>query len=103
MGHSLELRTPLVDATLLETLGPCVTAFAGGKGKSMLARSPKKPLPASVINRPKTGFGLPIEKWLLDATDKSAWANLPMLATTGTPWARRWAKTIMKQIIDHDL
>ena len=102
MGHSLELRTPLVDATLLATLGPCVTGFAGGIGKSLLARSPKNPLPDSIINRPKTGFGLPIGGWLLDATDKSAWADLPMLATPGTPWARRWAKIIIREITSCD-
>ena len=102
MGHSLELRTPLVDVTLLANLGPCVNGFADGIGKTMLARSPKKPLPDSIINKSKTGFCLPIAQWLQDATDKNAWAELPMLATPGTPWARRWAKIIIKQIIDHN-
>lgn len=98
MGHSLELRTPLVDAKLLETLGPCVSGFTGGNGKAMLARSPEKPLPDAVIQRPKTGFGLPMAKWISGAADKSAWFNIPLLATPGTPWARRWAKTIIAGI-----
>ena len=95
MGHSLELRTPLVDAKLLDTLGPWVTGFAGGAGKAMLARSPAKPLPDAVINRPKTGFGLPMAAWLAQAADQCAWANLPMLARPGTPWARRWARLLI--------
>jgi asparagine synthase (glutamine-hydrolysing) len=99
MGHSLELRTPLVDAKLLETLGPYVSGFAGGVGKSMLARSPQKPLPDVVINRPKTGFSLPMAQWLANATDQSAWSDLPMLNAPGTPWARRWAKVVADRMM----
>lgn len=98
MGHSLELRMPFVDVALLASLGPCVSDFAGGVGKAMLARSPQQPLPDAIINRPKTGFGLPMAKWLLDATDKSAWADVPLLSAPSTPWARRWAKAIMQEI-----
>lgn len=89
MGHSLELRTPLVDAALLEILGPYVSGFAGGAGKGMLAQSPKKPLPESVVNRPKTGFSLPMATWLSGAAHKRA---------PGTPWARRWARTVIERM-----
>lgn len=34
----------------------------------------------AVSNRPKTGFGI------------------PMMAISGTPWARRWAKTILDRM-----
>lgn len=97
MGHSLELRTPLVDAALLETLGPYVSGFANGAGKAMLARSPGKPLPESIINRPKTGFSLPMAQWLSE-TDQGAWGNLPLLAGPGTPWARRWAMVVVERM-----
>ena len=96
MGHSLELRTPLVDAALLEALGPHVSGFADGVGKAMLARSPMKQLPGFIINRPKTGFSLPMAQWLSEATDQRAWGDLPMLAAPGTPWARRWAVSIVE-------
>ena len=98
MGHSLELRTPLVDAKLLGTLGRYVSGFAGAAGKAMLARSPGKPLPESIINRPKTGFSLPMAQWLSEATDQRAWGNLPMLAAPGTPWARRWARIVVERM-----
>lgn len=97
MAHSLELRTPLVDTALLETLGPCVAGFAGGAGKAMLARSPRQPLPASIINRPKTGFSLPMAQWLAEATEHEG-GNLPILAATGTPWARRWARVVVERM-----
>jgi asparagine synthase (glutamine-hydrolysing) len=96
MGHSVELRTPLVDAALLETLGPFVSGFACGAGKAMLARSPAKHLPGAIINRPKTGFSVPMAKWLSSAMHKPAWADLPPLAAPGTPWARRWAMTVIE-------
>ena len=48
MGHSLELRTPLVDAQLLASLGPYSARFKSGIGKSMLARCWGKPLSESL-------------------------------------------------------
>lgn len=98
MGHSLELRTPLVDAMLLKTLGPYVSGFADGIGKAMLAHAPLRPLPESIINRPKTGFGLPMAQWLSEMTDKNEWGDLPMLAAPGTPWARRWARIVVERM-----
>jgi len=96
MGNSLELRTPLVDAKLLETLGPYTSGFAGGAGKTMLGQSSEKPLPESIINRPKTGFSVPMARWLSEAMDQSAWADLPLLSAPGIPWARRWASAVIE-------
>ena len=95
MAHSLELRTPLVDVRLLAKLAPYVPAFTGGVGKAMLAQSPYQPLPESIINRPKTGFELPMDKWLTQATDHSAWADLRQLSASRSPWARRWATRVL--------
>jgi asparagine synthase (glutamine-hydrolysing) len=98
MGHALELRTPFVDAKLLEMLGPVVASFSGVVGKAMLAQSPEKHLPESVVNRPKTGFTLPMAKWLSETTNPRAWADLPLLAAPGTPWARRWARIVVERL-----
>jgi asparagine synthase (glutamine-hydrolysing) len=97
MGHSLELRTPLVDAKLLETLGPFVSAFVGGAGKGMLAKSPKKPLPGLAVNRPKTGFSLPMATWFPAATYRCAGSYTTLLSAPGTPWARRWARSVLAE------
>jgi asparagine synthase (glutamine-hydrolysing) len=98
MGHSLELRTPLVDAKLLETLGPYLSMFASGAGKTLLARALGKPLPGSIINRPKTGFSLPMAQWLAAASDhqRRSSTGLPLLAASGTPWARHWARSVIE-------
>jgi asparagine synthase (glutamine-hydrolysing) len=97
MGHSLELRTPLVDAQLLATLGPCTAGFKGRAGKAMLAHAPEKSLPATVVNRPKAGFSLPMAAWLSKATDQRPWSDLSLLAPAGTPWARRWSRIVVER------
>ncbi|MCX7166536.1 MAG: asparagine synthase (glutamine-hydrolyzing) [Rhodocyclales bacterium] len=96
MGHSLELRTPLVDAKLLETLGPYLSMFSGGAGKVLLARALSKPLPDSIINRRKTGFSLPMTEWLCTASDRQYRSPGLLPAAPGEPWARRWAKTVIE-------
>lgn len=95
MHHSLELRTPLVDAALLDALRFYHTGFTGGVGKRMLALSPLNPMPKSVINRPKSGFTVPMTKWLAAATDQKDWSSLPLLANPRTPWTRRWAQSVI--------
>lgn len=66
MAHSLEVRVPLVDVALWRTLAPLLGG-AQPPGKQSLARSPARALPAAVLNRPKTGFFIPVRDWLLDA------------------------------------
>ena len=97
MGHSLELRTPLVDAQLLATLGPYSAGFQGGMGKAMLAHAPKTSLLETVVNRRKTGFGVPMASWLSKWTDHHSWSDLPLLAPASTPWARRWGRIIVER------
>ena len=64
MAHSVELRTPLVDAWLLREFAPVLAAFHRFSGKRLLAETPQRPLPEDVIMRSKTGFGIPINAWL---------------------------------------
>ena len=58
MAHSLEIRTPLVDAALF------TKTAARGFTKQDMARSPQTMLPKNVLNRPKTGFYIPVREWL---------------------------------------
>jgi asparagine synthase (glutamine-hydrolysing) len=64
MAHSVELRTPLVDATLLADLQPVLMALHRFPGKRLLAEAPRLPLEEAVIVRRKTGFGTPVTAWL---------------------------------------
>jgi len=64
MDHSVELRTPLVDAHLLDLLTPCLGQFEEFPGKRLLSHAPRIPLPPAVTARNKTGFGIPVQQWL---------------------------------------
>ena len=90
MAHSLEVRVPLVDAKLLSDVAP-VTTKNKLRFKRLLANSPNLPLPAKVVERPKTGFGTPIQAWLQHDTRIQRWRRVAALATDTCPWARRWA------------
>lgn len=39
-------------------------------------------------------------QWLPEATDPRAWADLPLLAAPGTPWARRWVRTVIEGLME---
>jgi asparagine synthase (glutamine-hydrolysing) len=81
MHHSVELRTPLVDAQLLLNLQPYLNAFPKFPKKSLLANAPENPLPMAVRNRPKTGFSIPVYQWMSEITQQhrgtkpAAWAK----------------------------
>jgi asparagine synthase (glutamine-hydrolysing) len=94
MAHSLEVRTPLVDATLLRRLAGPLASAAPGNFKRLLAGSPSKPLPDEVANRAKSGFTTPISNWQQRADSTQAWRKIPTLAGENCPWARRWGYTV---------
>ena len=85
MAHSLEIRVPLVDAALRARLGPMVLR-SGGPTKKDLALAPAPGLPASLRDRPKTGFFIPVERWAADRSTAGAGANEHGL--------RAWARTV---------
>lgn len=63
MAHSLEVRVPLVDIFLLHAIAPTVLQTRRD-GKRLLVTSPRKPLPQEVLARRKSGFTLPVKKWM---------------------------------------
>jgi asparagine synthase (glutamine-hydrolysing) len=90
MAHSLEVRVPLVDAKLLRHVALAITK-SRSLSKRVLGNSPRVPLPRKVIERPKTGFGTPIQTWLQRDTRVQQWRRIPVLAADRCAWARRWA------------
>jgi asparagine synthase (glutamine-hydrolysing) len=73
MDHSVELRTPLVDAYLLGQVRALLPQFAKFPNKALLANSPARALPRNVVERTKTGFGIPIGRWLQDQSGSRSW------------------------------
>jgi asparagine synthase (glutamine-hydrolysing) len=88
MAHSLEIRTPFVDCTLLRQLAPVTARLRPGEGKRALARAPSTPLPPEITERPKTGFGVPTGRWIAEAAGGR-------LMTKGGA-SRAWASTIAR-------
>jgi asparagine synthase (glutamine-hydrolysing) len=84
MDHSVELRTPLVDAHLLASLQTVLPSFSRHPGKRLLAEAPENPLPRDIIERRKTGFGIPVGRWLAAESQ----------ASTTTLHIRVWAKRV---------
>lgn len=100
MAHSLELRTPLVDAALLDSLQSIHTHFTHGRGKRLLAQSPARRLPEQIVNRPKSGFTVPMTRWLSSAFQGFDWSQSPLLAPARTPWTRRWASAVITRYLE---
>lgn len=93
MDHSVELRTPLVDAWLLQQVQPYLRRFCAFPGKRLLAMAPEKPLPHEITHRRKTGFAIPVERWL-DSEES--------LATGGAPinWALHVAHAYSSSLVE---
>lgn len=102
MAHSLELRTPLVDRHLTQSLAGYAKQFLDGAGKTLLASTPKRPLPASIEHAAKTGFGLPINEWIVRSSTANAWRSVASLRGRNVPWARRWAYLVAREFVGSD-
>ena len=63
MAHSLEIRVPFVDSVLLSQMVE-IPSLDWMQEKRMVARTVAPELPNAVLERPKTGFAVPIHQWL---------------------------------------
>lgn len=88
MAHSLEIRVPLVDRVVFEKLAPAVLR-TGGPTKRKMADTPITALPDSVLNRPKTGFAIPVDRWMEERSG------------TKERGFRGWAQTVYKAAINN--
>jgi len=70
MAHSLEIRVPFVDLPLFQTVAGMVQHHHAPT-KHNMAQTPSKPLPSQMFQRPKTGFTVPLRKWLLQTAGLS--------------------------------
>ncbi len=113
MSHGLEVRLPLVDRRFTEAVGPLIAATRGRYGKTPLGESPSRPLPAEVIGRAKTGFGLPMQAWIAEDCRAGRVPRLPSWLLSGegqgfvdrlargvaggrVHWSRIWALRVLE-------
>ena len=66
MKYSLEARSPLLDAAVVETSFsiPSLWKYKDGKGKYILRDLAYDYIPKELLERPKRGFSVPLARWL---------------------------------------
>jgi asparagine synthase (glutamine-hydrolysing) len=78
MAHSVEIRPPFLDLPLLRTLAPLIASQAPPSKADLIACLDPLP-PASVLQRPKLGFMVPWQEWILgerhDQQPTRVWAR----------------------------
>jgi asparagine synthase (glutamine-hydrolysing) len=85
MANSLELRTPFLDYRLVEWAAALPARLKAGRTnggpyrtKEILRRYATTRLPASIVNRPKQGFPVPVYGWLSGSL--ASWATDTLLS-----------------------
>lgn len=84
MAHSLEIRTPFVDFTLLTQLAPRLRS-SHAPSKLDMAKTLPTSLPQTILDRPKTGFFVPVREWMMDSLEHRPERGL-----------RSWAKFVYR-------
>jgi asparagine synthase (glutamine-hydrolysing) len=90
MAHGLELRVPLVDRKLVDTISRIPSAVRHASGKRLVLDAVPE-IPDWIANQPKRGFRFPFDQWIIsewgDVFDSIAhWSPVPM-----EHWYRSWA------------
>jgi asparagine synthase (glutamine-hydrolysing) len=68
MAVSLEARVPLLDHHLIEFVArmPASLKMRGLETKHIFKRAVREMVPAEILDRPKQGFGVPLQQWIND-------------------------------------
>jgi asparagine synthase (glutamine-hydrolysing) len=97
MAAGLELRLPLVDATLESRLARIPADLLLQDGKGLLRRAVPE-LPDWFTDRPKQGFRFPFQLWLDDPRAGLLGQLPPVPAGLDlVPWYRRWNLMVLQQ------
>ena len=94
MAHSLEIRVPLVDFTLLGALASSIPAITKGAGKAALAAAPTTPLPNEVVTRAKSGFAVPTGAWIKSVVGDAS-SSIGQKPESKGIVSRRWSQAVL--------
>ena len=105
MAHSLQVRMPLADRTLLSRLAWHTARLRFGAGRLLLSQAPRKPLPETIARQ--TALVTPVQLWMRRISQGSELATEPAAehgidaaadrqapAAAAPQWARRWSLSV---------
>jgi len=105
MAHSLEVRPPLLDHRLVEymlSVDPALLVDERRRRGKLLVRKLMGPrLPAGHLDRPKSGFGLPVHRWitrhpkLMQDAVRRLMARGVLKRPVGTEFRRAWSLLVL--------
>jgi asparagine synthase (glutamine-hydrolysing) len=105
MAHSLEVRPPLLDHRLVEfmlSVDPSLLVDADRRRGKLLVRQLMEPrLPPGHLERPKSGFGLPVHRWLKSHPEILSKAVQRLMArgilkrAVGSEFRRAWSLLVL--------
>jgi asparagine synthase (glutamine-hydrolysing) len=101
MAHGLEARSPFLDRAVMALAAtiPAEQKFVGGVQKGLLRRAVADLLPVDIVNRPKRGFGVPIQQWL--AGDLHAFARDVLLSAEARQRGLFESRAIERMLDEH--
>jgi asparagine synthase (glutamine-hydrolysing) len=100
MAHSLEVRVPFADPGVLAATWPAAGRRPGLlRGKRILHRGLRLPLPPAAVRGPKRGFTLPFERWMrgelreplregIEALCRDGWVDADAAGRVRRAWER---------------
>lgn len=99
MAHGLELRVPLVDRVLFETVAQISPGLRLQPGKRLLTDAVPE-IPAWISQAPKRGFLFPYQKWL-----SSGWGDAfrdvsARLPVSNPPWYQLWCVFMLERWLE---
>ena len=99
MAHGVELRVPLVDATLSATLQRLPPSLRFAPGKGLMAEAVPEIPPWVLRGRSRRGFLFPYEQWL-----RGAWGQRLASASVGAPlrqesWYQQWTLFVLREVL----
>lgn len=89
MANSVEIRTPFVDVAFASAILPLINPVKSVNKRSVFSHYLQKYFPG-LLQRPKTGFSVPIKKWIMADSDNQ---NL-------TQGLFDWQKIIMNKFLE---
>ena len=90
MAHSVEIRVPLVDMTLLRQVSP-LRASRFSPRKPEIVRCLQTPLPDAILKRPKTGFNVPVREWMQESAEAGSFTSGGLQGRAAERGLRQWA------------